>query len=96
MRRERRELGQASGEYAVVVGAIAVVCIVAALFLGLALKGQYESASEPVQQAPFEPPRSAPLTWPTSLADCEDGGWRDFPQFRDEADCRAYVEDLSP
>ena len=96
MRRERRELGQASGEYAIVVGGIAVVCIVAALFLGLAIKGQFGSASETVQQAPFEPPRSAPVTWPTSLADCVDGGWRDFPQFRNEAECRDYVESLGP
>jgi Flp pilus assembly pilin Flp len=96
VRRERRELGQASGEYAIVVGVIVVVCIVAALFLGLAIRGQFGSASEPVQPAPFEPPRPAPVTWPTTLADCEDGGWRNYPQFRNETECREYIERSIP
>jgi Flp pilus assembly pilin Flp len=96
VRRNRGELGQASGEYAIVVGAIVLVCIAAALFLGLAIRGQLGSASDPVRTAPFEPPRSPPVTWPSTLADCEDGGWRNYPQFENEAKCREYVERLRP
>lgn len=96
MRRSGSELGQASAEYAVVVGAIVLVCIAAALFLGLAIRGQFGEASDPAQRAPFEPPRSPPVTWPITLADCEDGGWRNYPQFRNERECRDYVERLSP
>jgi Flp pilus assembly pilin Flp len=89
------ESGQVSTEYAIVIGAIAVVCIAAALFLGFAISEQFGSGGDSVRYAPFEPPRSD-LAWPTSVEECDDGGWRNFAQFRNEAECREYVEGLSP
>ena len=74
---------------------IALVCIVAAVFVGI--KNQFGSSSEPVGRAPFVPPRSSPApSSPTTIAQCEDGGWRDFGRFRDEAECRDYVDSLTP
>ena len=79
------------------MAAIAIGLIAALVFLGVGVRGLFESTAEPVQQAPFQPPvPSSELTWPTSLADCEDGGWRNYPQFDDKADCVEYVEDLTP
>ena len=96
-RLQRRESGQTSGEYSIVLGMIALVCIVAAVFLGIAIKNQFGAGSEPVGRAPFVPPRSSPApSWPAAIEQCEDGGWRDFAQFRDEAQCREYVEGLTP
>jgi Flp pilus assembly pilin Flp len=89
------ESGQVSGEYAIVIGMIAVVCIVAAVFIGFAIAGHFESDGERVRHAPLEPPRSS-LAWPTSIEECEDGGWRNFAQFRDEDECIEYVESLAP
>ena len=96
-RLQRGESGQASSEYSIVLGVIAIVCIAAAVFLGIAIKNQFGSSSGPGAQAPFVPPRSTPATaWPTAIEQCEDGGWRAFAQFRDEAACREYVESLTP
>ncbi len=36
------------------------------------------------------------LPYPTALADCEDDGWKDFPQFADQSACEAYVDGLTP
>ena len=33
----------------------------------------------------------APLS-PTSKEDCKNGGWRAFPQFRNQGQCVAFVE----
>lgn len=88
--------GQASSEYAIVVGAIAVVCIVAAVFVGVAVKGQFGSTAEPIQGGPFEPPFPSTLTWPTTLEECQDDGWRNFAQFSDEGECVAYIDGLTP
>ena len=94
--RGHTQTGQASGEYAIVLGAIAFVCVLAALFVGLGVRGQFQSGGEEVQQAPFQPPiASSEPSWPVTLAECEDGGWQDFPQFADEAECREYVEGLT-
>jgi Flp pilus assembly pilin Flp len=89
--------GQAKAEYALIIGVIALACILAALFLGLALRERFESGGEQVPAAPFTPPvSSTPQSWPTTLAECEDGGWRNFPQFASEAECREYVDGLTP
>lgn len=40
---------------------------------------------------PFLPPTTPSLTWPTTIEDCQQGRWRTFGQFRDEAACAAYV-----
>jgi hypothetical protein len=87
-------------EYAVLLGGIAVVCLVAALFLGATIKGSFNSTDMPTPAGPFEPPHTTPapppLKYPTKLEECKDGGWRDFPQFASEAECRKYVESLVP
>ncbi len=93
----RNESGQTSSEYSLVLGAIALVCIAAAVFVGIAIKNHFGSSNEQIGQAPFVPPKSTPApVWPTAIAQCEDGGWRAFPQFSDEEECRDYVEGLSP
>ena len=86
-------------EYAVILGGIALVCVVAALFIGATIKGRFDSTDTPTPAAPFTPPRPTPapqITYPTTLEECEHGGWRDFPQFESEQDCRAYIDSLEP
>jgi|RhiMethySRZTD1v2_1073278.scaffolds.fasta_scaffold1367493_1 hypothetical protein len=99
MRRKRGDTQQAQvlGEYAIVIGVIAFVCIVALLYFGVVLRGDFQSGGEQVQQTPFQPPTpSAPRSWPTALADCEHDGWKNFPQFANEDECVEYVDDLPP
>jgi Flp pilus assembly pilin Flp len=105
MRCERHgpeESGQSTAEYALIVAGIAVVCALAALFIGATITAGIEAPAKPVQQAPFQPPTPAPptpahptpapdLVWPTKLEECEDDGWRDFVQFEDEDECKEYV-----
>ena len=82
-------------EYAIVLAGLAVVCLVAAVFVGAAIQGRFESTNTPTPANPFEPPptRAVPQpNSPTAIAECEDGGWRNFPQFDSEAECRRYVE----
>jgi len=91
------ERGQVLGEYAVVIGLIAFVCVVALLYIGVVLRDDYKSGGQQVQQAPFEPPTpSARQSWPTTLADCEDDGWENYPQFASEDECVEYVDRLTP
>ena len=94
--RRRAEAGQVAGEYAIVLGVIALVCVVAVIVLGAGIHGAFEQGGEGVQQAPYRPPTPSAQSWPTTLADCEDGGWQNYPQFANEADCRAYVDGLGP
>ena len=83
------EPGQVQAEYALVVAAIAVGCIVAVLFVGGALSGLFDSSARPLTpgSGPFTPP-SAPADYPTTVAQCENGGWESFPQFESEARVR--------
>jgi len=89
------ESGQAIGEYAVVIAGIAVVCLVAALFVGSVVANRFRDApSEP--RISFEPPRASPqLVWPRNLEDCENGGWRNYVQFENERQCTAAVRDMA-
>jgi Flp pilus assembly pilin Flp len=95
---DQGESGQALGEYAILVGGIAIVCVLAVLFLSGALNGLFGSAAKPVQPpGVFRPPTRTPgLTWPTRVEDCEQGGWRNYAQFVDEKDCKEYVKSLAP
>jgi hypothetical protein len=34
---------------------------------------------------------SPPASAPTTKAQCKDGGWRDFPQFKNQGECIAFV-----
>ena len=92
----RAESGQAVVDYTLIVAGIAVVCAFAILFLSRGITGRFDSAGTQIQQAPTEPRVSSTLTWPTARADCEDGGWKSFPQFHDEAECKTYVDGLTP
>ena len=95
--RGEQDQGQALGEYAVLVGAIAIGCVLAILFLSGAITGLFGSAAKPVRPGVFRPPTQAQVfIWPTTLEECVDEGWRDFPQFIDELDCRKYVKSLTP
>ena len=95
--RRGRESGQTLAEYAVVVAGIAVVCLLAALFLGAVIGNRVGTTMKPAPPAEFQPPAPTPqLVWPTRLEDCEDGGWRNFVQFDNEAQCKDYVNGLTP
>jgi Flp pilus assembly pilin Flp len=91
----RADHGQVAAEYVLILAGIAVACVVAVLFLGGAVSNLFDSSGKPMQSAPFRPPVSS-LAYPTTLEDCDDPGWRDFPQFADEQACRTYVEGLGP
>lgn len=93
----RTESGQALVDYTLILAAVAIGCVVVILFLSGGLNGLFGSTGTRIHQAPLEPPVSSPgLTWPTSIDDCTDGGWRDFPQFVDESQCLDYVNGLAP
>jgi hypothetical protein len=98
MRKAGREAGQTLGEYAVVVAGIAIVCVVAAVFIAAAVTGRFGSwRGGDEQPGSFTPPvPKSQLAWPTTIEECEDGGWKNFVQFEDEAACREYVESTSP
>ena len=87
--------GQTLAEYAVIVAAIAVACMVAVLFLAAGIQGRFDSTNGPSPQAPFVPPRSPGLSYPAKLEDCEDGGWKNYAQFESEEQCKDYVESLA-
>ncbi len=91
----KRESGQSTAEYAVVIAGIVALCALAALFIGVAVGNQLGSTTKPAGRAPFEPPTTQPeLEWPATLDDCEDGKWRNYAQFRNEAQCTEYVRRL--
>jgi Flp pilus assembly pilin Flp len=91
------ETGQATVDYTLIVAAVAVGCVLAILFLNGAIRGLFDTTGTRVRQAPLRPPVSSPgPTWPTSVEECRHGGWRDFPQFADQAACVDYVNSLPP
>ena len=96
--RGHAQSGQASGEFAILLGGVVLVCIVAALLFAGVLRTDYRSSGEQLQQpaAPPAPIPTAPHTWPTTFAECEDGGWTNFPQFENEDECVEYVDGLTP
>ncbi len=93
----RRASGQVSTEFALVLGIIAFGCIVALLYLGGGITRLFGSSADPLTPGGvFMPPTAPALPYPTALADCEDDGWKDFPQFADQSACEAYVDGLTP
>jgi len=88
--------GQTLAEYAVIIAAIAVACVIAALFLVAGIRGRFDATDEPSPQAPFGPPPSPSLSYPTTLEDCEQGRWKNYAQFTSEAECKKYVQDHTP
>lgn len=93
-----RESGQAYGEYALILGGIAVVGAFVLLFLAGAIGGIFNSSGDPQQPGgTFTPPiPRSDLTWPTKIEDCQDGGWRNYAQFQNEEECNEYIESLPP
>jgi hypothetical protein len=82
-------------EYALVLAGVAFVAAAAAvLFLSGAINGLFGSTSNspsgfiaPAVTQPLTPPVQSP----TSVRQCLHGGWRDYPQFADEASCVRFV-----
>jgi len=89
----RADHGQVAAEYVLILAGIAVGCVGALLVFGGTVWILFDSSAKPMQSAPYRPPVSS-VPYPATLEDCEDPGWRDFPQFTDEQACRAYVEGL--
>ena len=90
------ESGQTLPEYAIVVAAVAVAGVLALVLLAAGIGGLFERTGDaPGQQGPFVPPRTPHLSYPTKLADCEHGRWRNYAQFASEEECRRYVEGLA-
>jgi Flp pilus assembly pilin Flp len=88
------ESGQALVEYALILATIA--CLVTVLFFSGSINGLFGSTSSKFQNG-FNPPAvpGSPVTppeqWPTSVEQCLDGGWQNYPQFTDEASCIQFV-----
>jgi Flp pilus assembly pilin Flp len=89
------EAGQTFTEYALMLGALALVCVLGVQLLGHRIADLFGSTAGSVAttRSGGTPP---PLSFPKTVADCEDDGWRDYPQFSSEADCVDYVEQLGP
>jgi Flp pilus assembly pilin Flp len=88
-----RESGQAAAEYALLLGGIALVCIVALMALGGGIGGLFESNGQQLGTPPRIVP-SEPIQYPTTLEECVDPGWHTYPQFESQAECEEYVKRL--
>jgi len=88
------ESGQTTAEYALILGGVAVVCIVAVLFLGRPIDGLFRKPASLVPPSqPLMPPLvPGPGNEPTSPADCDNGGWQTYG-FASQAACEQYVAD---
>ena len=87
------ESGQGLVEYALVLAGVAVLAS-AVIYLSGAINGLFGSTSNfpngfnpPTTTEPMTPP----VQWPTLVRQCLHGGWRDYPQFTDEASCVRFV-----
>jgi Flp pilus assembly pilin Flp len=90
--RRAPDAGQTTAEYALIVGGIALVCLIAALLLGHEIDGQFRkpAASLPSHQ-PFTPPVTpGPGNEPSTLEDCAHGGWQTYG-FGSRQACEDYV-----
>ena len=90
------ESGQVVPEYALLLGGIAIACLLAALILGGRIGDLFGSTSDPVSHGPFTPPAMPASVHPLTVEECLDGGWQSFPQFESEEECTSYVNDLGP
>ncbi len=86
------ESGQAISEYAMILAVIALGCLVAVFYFGDNVQRLFGSTTRPMNSAPLRPPDPVP----TSVEDCQNGGWRDFPQFQSEAECIDFVNGVGP
>ena len=95
----RPQAGQTMSEYAVILGGLALVVVVAVVFLGGRIGDLFGGTGNSVQQprpAPFSPPYPSDASFPATLEDCANGGWRNYAQFEDEAACESYGDGLTP
>jgi hypothetical protein len=94
VRNHEPEAGHALAETAVILAAVAVICLIAVVFLGFAIRERLDGSNvNPV--GPFTPPATTPKpAYPTTLEDCEHGGWRNFARFRNERECKEFVRSL--
>lgn len=95
-KRSFSESGQVFAEYALIIAVIALGCLVGVVFVSGAIDRLFGSTTRPLRSSPFKPPVQGQVDIPTSVTDCENGGWRDFPQFADEAACTAFVQGSGP
>lgn len=87
------EDGQTSVETVLITLAIALGCLVAAVFLSSRIGGIFGSISDPSgpqPSAPFVPP--AVVAVPLTIEDCLNDGWRDYPQFTNQGQCVHFVQ----
>jgi Flp pilus assembly pilin Flp len=87
------ESGQTSVETVLTIAAIALGCLVAAIFLSGSIRGIFGSISDPTgpqPSAPFVPP--AVVAVPVTVEDCLNGGWRNYPQFTNQGQCVHFVQ----
>jgi Flp pilus assembly pilin Flp len=89
------EAGQTFSEYALMLGALALVCVLGVQFLGHRIADLFDSTAGPIATTTSHdtPPRASV---PTTIADCEDDGWRGYPEFSSEEDCVDFVDRLGP
>jgi Flp pilus assembly pilin Flp len=84
------ESGQSLVEYALILAIVA--CLATGIYLSGAINGLFRSTSNlPNGFNPPTEPVAPPVQWPTSVQQCLHGGWRDYPQFTDEASCVRFV-----
>ena len=86
------ESGQAISEYAMILAVIALGCLVAVFFFSDGVHRLFGSTTRPMNSAPLQPPDPVP----TSVEQCQNGGWRNFPQFQSEEECIDFVNNLGP
>jgi hypothetical protein len=82
-------------EYALILGGIALACVVGVLFLGDRISDLFDRSAKPIV-----PESSAPtgpgVPYPFTLADCQGGGWQSFTQFSSEGACEDWVNGITP
>lgn len=73
------------------------MCVVAVMVLGGNIRDLFASTADPMIPGgtPASAPR-APLTYPTTIGQCEHGGWQNYVQFDSEAACADYISTLEP
>jgi Flp pilus assembly pilin Flp len=89
----RSELGQTFVEYVLLLTVIALGCLGAVLILSGSIAGLFSDTPN-IFKPPSTPPAMtspSPVAVPTSVQDCLDPGWRNYPQFQDEASCIQFV-----
>ncbi len=87
----RSQSGQTSVETVLIIAAIGLACLAAMIFLGGGISRVFGTTVDPngPPSSPFVPP--TPVAVPRTVEDCRHGGWRDHPQFVDQASCVEFV-----